>query len=181
MIFIKPSFYDDFKCISSKCTDNCCIGWEIDVDDEAISKYDTVSGDFGKRIKENLIPSKDGSTCFLLCENERCAFLNKNNLCDIIINCGEGTLCNICKEHPRFYEWFPGVTECGLGLCCEEACRLLLECEYFSLVEHNDGEPIKLEYKEDVAESDTYIFFLHSEKVFLMFSEITRLSLKKNL
>ncbi len=159
MIYIKPWFYDSFKCISSKCTDNCCIGWEIDVDDETLSKYNQVKGDFGKRIAENLIESDDGSTCFRLCENERCAFLNKDNLCDIIINCGKNYLCDICREHPRFYEWFPGVTECGLGLCCEEVCRILLESEEdFSLVEYNDGKEIALQEKEEIAESDTYIF-----------------------
>ncbi len=159
MIYIKPWFYDSFKCISSKCTDNCCVGWEIDVDDETLSKYNQVKGNFGKRIAENLIESDDGSTCFRLCENERCAFLNKDNLCDIIINCGEDYLCDICREHPRFYEWFPGVTECGLGLCCEEVCRILLESEEdFSLVEYNDGEEITLQEKDEIAESDTYIF-----------------------
>ncbi len=159
MIYIKPWFYDDFKCINSKCTDNCCIGWEIDVDDETLSKYNQVKGNFGKRIAENLIESDDGSTCFRLCENERCAFLNKDNLCDIITNCGEDYLCDICREHPRFYEWFPGVTECGLGLCCEEVCRILLESEEeFSLVEYNDGEEITLQDKDEIAESDTYIF-----------------------
>ncbi len=159
MIYIKPWFYDSFKCISSKCTDNCCIGWEIDVDDETLSKYNQVKGDFGNRIAENLIESDDGSTCFRLCENERCAFLNKDNLCDIIINCGKNYLCDICREHPRFYEWFPGVTECGLGLCCEEVCRILLESEEdFSLVEYNDGEEITLQEKDEIAESDTYIF-----------------------
>ncbi len=158
MIFIKPSFYDDFKCTSSKCTDNCCIGWEIDVDDEALSKYRNISGDFGERIKASLISYKDGSTCFRLLENERCAFLNNDNLCDIIINCGENSLCDICREHPRFYEWFPGVTECGLGLCCEEACRLLIEKDgMFSLEEYNDGEEINFESKDDIIESDTYI------------------------
>ena len=159
MIYIKPWFYHSFKCISSKCTDNCCIGWEIDVDDETLSKYNQVKGEFGNRIAENLIESDDGSTCFRLCENERCAFLNKDNLCDIIINCGEDYLCDICREHPRFYEWFPGVTECGLGLCCEEVCRILLESEEnFSLVEYNDGEEITLQDKDEIAESDTYIF-----------------------
>ena len=52
MIYIKPWFYDSFRCISSKCTDNCCIGWEIDVDDETLSKYNQVKGDFGKRIAQ---------------------------------------------------------------------------------------------------------------------------------
>ena len=180
MIFIKPSFYDEFKCISSKCTDNCCIGWEIDVDDESLLKYDTVSGDFGKRIKENLISSEDGSTCFRLCENERCAFLNKNNLCDIIINCGEGALCDICREHPRFYEWFPGVTECGLGLCCEEACRLLVE-NGVSLVEENDGEEILLLDKEETAESDTYIFIAAFREILFDILSNTELSLEEKI
>lgn len=159
MIFIKPWFYDDFRCVSSRCTDNCCIGWEIDVDDEALKKYGSITGEFGQRLKNNLQKSSDGSICFRLCRGERCAFLNNDNLCDIIINCGEAALCDICREHPRFYEWFPGVTECGLGLCCEEVCRLIVEAEQdFQLVEHNDGEKISVEHKEDIVLSDRYIF-----------------------
>ena len=182
MIYIKPWFYHSFKCISSKCTDNCCIGWEIDVDDETLSKYNQVKGEFGNRIAENLIESDDGSTCFRLCENERCAFLNKDNLCDIIINCGEDYLCDICREHPRFYEWFPGVTECGLGLCCEEVCRILLESEEnFSLVEYNDGEEITLKDKDEIAESDTYIFIsAFRESLFDILSN-TELSLEEKI
>ena len=43
----------------------------------------------------------------------------------IFINLGEDRLCDICREHPRFYNWFGDYTEVGLGLCCEEAERLL--------------------------------------------------------
>ena len=177
MIYIKPWFYDSFKCTNSKCTDNCCIGWEIDVDDETLSKYNQVKGDFGKKISENLIESDDGSTCFRLCENERCAFLNKDNLCDIIINCGKDHLCDICREHPRFYEWFFGVTECGLGLCCEEVCRVLLESgEDFFLMEYNDGQEISLQEKDEVAESDRYIFIsAFRESLFDILSDKTLL------
>ena len=157
MIYVKPSFYDKFKCIASACTDNCCIGWEIDVDEKTLSSYEQMGGSFGNVVRSGLTKSDDGSTCFKLCQGERCVFLNKDNLCDIITNCGEESLCDICREHPRFYEWFPGVTECGLGLCCEEACRLLLQ-ESFALCEENNGEEIHLENKEDVIESDRYIF-----------------------
>ncbi len=161
MIYIKPSFYNKFKCIAANCTDNCCIGWEIDVDESTLYSYEQITGDFGERLRENLVKSADGSACFRLCKNERCTFLNENNLCDIIINCGEESLCEICKEHPRFYEWFPGVTECGLGLCCEEVCRLLLENDrMFTLEESNDGEKIEFNSKEDVYESDFYIFIV---------------------
>ena len=168
MFTIKPDFYDSFKCIADKCTDSCCIGWEIDVDDVALEKYNKINTDFGEKICSQIIKSEDGSSCFSLCENERCPFLNKKNLCDIIINCGEDYLCDICREHPRFYEWFAGVTECGLGLCCEEVCRILLENEEpFSLVEESDGEEIVFENQEDIAESDLYIFLsAFREKLF---------------
>lgn len=159
MFTIKPDFFDKFKCIADRCSDSCCIGWEIDVDENAFEKYNKINTSFGDKIRSQIIKSEDGSNCFALGENERCPFLNKENLCDIIINCGEDLICDICREHPRFYEWFVGVTECGLGLCCEEVCRILLENdEHFSLVEESDGEEIILETKEEIAESDFYIF-----------------------
>ena len=168
MFTVKPDFYDSFKCIADKCTDSCCIGWEIDVDETALEKYNKISTAFGAEIRSAIIKSEDDSNCFALAENECCPFLNKNNLCEIIINCGEDFLCDICREHPRFYEWFPGVTECGLGLCCEEVCRILLENEEpFSMVEESDGEEIILETEEEIAESDFYIFLsAFREKIF---------------
>ncbi len=174
MFYIKPDFYDSFKCIAEVCTDNCCIGWEIDVDEVAFEKYNEMYSPFGEKIRSHIIKSEDGNNCFALAENERCPFLNKKNLCDIIINCGEDFICDICREHPRFYEWFPGVTECGLGLCCEEVCRILLEKdEPFSLIEESDGEEILLESSEDVAESDFYIYlYAFREKLFeILFSK----------
>ena len=168
MFTIKPDFYDKFKCIAGKCSDSCCIGWEIDVDEAALEKYSKINTPIGEKIRSQIIKSEDGSYCFKLAENERCPFLNKDNLCDIIIKCGESFLCDICREHPRFYEWFIGVTECGLGLCCEEVCRILLENEEpFSLVEESDGKEIVLEAEDDVAESDYYIFLsAFREKLF---------------
>lgn len=129
MITIKPDFYEEFKCIADKCTDSCCIGWEIVVDRETSEKYKNIKGDFGEKIRANLVKDEDNEICFKLDENERCPFLNKDKLCDIIINCGENALCGICREHPRFYNEFSESLECGLGLCCEEVCRLLLETD----------------------------------------------------
>ena len=127
MVVTRPDFYKKFKCIADKCTDSCCVGWEIIVDRKTRAKYNSIPGDFGEKIRANLVKDEANATCFKLDENERCPFLNKNNLCDIIINCGEEALCGICTEHPRFYNDFGEVVECGLGLCCEEVVRLLLE------------------------------------------------------
>ena len=152
MITIKPDFYKDFKCIADKCTDSCCIGWEIVVDRETSEKYQNIKGDFGEKIRANLVKDEDNEICFKLDENERCPFLNKDNLCDIIINCGENALCGICREHPRFYNESSQSLECGLGLCCEEVCRLLLETdeplEYLTEVVSEDENSIDF-YPED--------------------------------
>ena len=52
-----------------------------------------------------------------------------------ILSCGENVLCNICKDHPRFRNFRSDRTEVGLGLACEEACRLILNYnEPFCLV-----------------------------------------------
>lgn len=123
MKYHKPSFFDQFKCIGSACTDTCCAGWEIEVDETTAEGYLNEKGAFGDRLRRE-IGSEPGEYFFKL-KNNRCPFLNKENLCDIFINLGEDRLCDICREHPRFYNWFGDYTEVGLGLCCEEAERLL--------------------------------------------------------
>lgn len=123
MKYHKPSFFDQFKCIGSACTDTCCAGWEIEVDETTAQGYLAEKGAFGDRLRCE-IGSEPGEYFFKL-KNNRCPFLNKENLCDIFINLGEDRLCDICREHPRFYNWFGDYTEVGLGLCCEEAERLL--------------------------------------------------------
>ena len=34
-----PQFVREFKCIESKCEDNCCIGWRVDIDSKTYKKY----------------------------------------------------------------------------------------------------------------------------------------------
>lgn len=41
----RPAYYKAFRCIGSDCTENCCIGWEIDVDEDSLAYYETVPGD----------------------------------------------------------------------------------------------------------------------------------------
>ncbi|WP_405338611.1 flagellin lysine-N-methylase [Fibrobacter sp.] len=124
MILRKPDFYDQFQCIASRCTDTCCVGWEIDIDEASLEAYNKVAGAFGERLRANI---EDGH--FKLLPHDRCPFLDKDNLCEVYQHLGEEALCNICTEHPRFVEVFGDIMERGLGLCCEEAARLLLEGE----------------------------------------------------
>ena len=54
MLYIRPAFFDEFKCIANKCTDSCCVGWEINIDDETIDVYKNMQTTFGEKIRENI-------------------------------------------------------------------------------------------------------------------------------
>ena len=127
-MIVYPTYYPTFRCIAGACKHNCCIGWEIDIDDETYGRYRSVEGDFGKRLNSN-IDIVDGVPSFRLGEGERCPFLNEDNLCDVIFALGEDALCEICRMHPRYRSFYTAREELGLGLACEEAARLLLSCE----------------------------------------------------
>lgn len=124
MTKVFPDYYKDFKCIADKCLHNCCIGWEIDIDGKSLELYEKTEGEIGKRLSKSI--SCEDTPHFILDENERCPFLNENNLCDIITSLGEEAICEICTMHPRFVNYYEERTEFGLGLCCEEAARIIL-------------------------------------------------------
>lgn len=160
-----PGFYKDFTCIAGECRNSCCIGWEIDIDPITLKKYNKMSGETGKKIRENIC-FQDDTAFFRLEKNEKCPFLNKDNLCDIILDAGEGFLCDICRDHPRFRNFYSDRIEMGLGLCCEEAARIILDDkEPFSLVPL-DGKTENLSFEEIlfIEERDLLIKTVESEK-----------------
>ena len=120
-----PKYYKQFNCIADKCKHSCCIGWEIDIDSETLGKYNSLSAE----ASESILNSIDfcNSPHFKLLDNKRCQNLDENGLCTIIKSMGEDYLCDICREHPRFYNTVGGRLEGGLGASCEEAARLILE------------------------------------------------------
>lgn len=124
MTTITPNYYKDFKCIANRCKHSCCVGWEIEIDDNTFKKYSAVKGEFAQRLKTNIEPND--TPHFKLDLNERCPFLNANGLCDIITNLGEDMLCQICSDHPRFRNYYDDFVEVGLGLCCEAAAEIIL-------------------------------------------------------
>ena len=138
-----PNYYDSFRCIAERCRHNCCIGWEIDIDPDTAELYRQIGGDFGLRLKNAV--SNDGEPHFILKENDRCPFLNEKGLCDIITELGDGALCDICADHPRYRNYVGYDLEMGLGLCCEEAARLILsQREKVRLIDADTGDAAPL-------------------------------------
>ena len=141
MLLRTPDFYDHFLCIGDSCKDCCCIGWELDIDDDTFEYYKSVPGPFGDRLRgcmsaarkvspdapgdDSLFGDDGGSTMYRLKIDGRCPFLNSKNLCDIVLNLGPEALCQICSEYPRYSFEFDGAVEKSLTISCEEAGRLM--------------------------------------------------------
>lgn len=164
--------FDNFSCIADKCSDNCCIGWDVELDKKTLTFY----ADFPAPLKQN-IDFKNSKV--KMRKDGRCPFLNKDNLCDIIINYGYDNISYICKNHPRFFNEFDTHIEFGYGLCCEEAVRLLFKNDVSLEMTGNDNGYFKLRdklfeiikddsltlsekcanYLDLICEAEDYIFF----------------------
>lgn len=118
-----PRYYKRFKCVADKCEHSCCVGWEIDIDSESLQKYKNLNCSYKDEILNSI--SYDVTPHFKLTKEERCPHLDARGLCKIITNIGEDCLCDICREHPRFYN-YTSVAELGIGMSCREAARIIL-------------------------------------------------------
>lgn len=163
-----PKYYKKFKCIAHRCTHSCCVGWEICIDGDTLERYQALPGEMGERIRQS-IDLTDGGAQFRLGAAERCPHLDGKGLCRIITALGEGYLCDICREHPRFYNAVGDHLECGLGAACEEAARLILaEADYRALVtvgQAPDTSTAKTEGFDAVAERDALLCLLSAREV----------------
>lgn len=138
MKIIVPDYYREFSCIAGQCRHSCCTGWEIDIDEASLERYDVMPGTYGE-ILRGRIDRTGAVPHYQLGEGERCPFLRPDGLCEMILELGEDALCQICADHPRFRNYFTDRVEIGLGLCCEAAGALILKRK----------EPMKLDLLSD--------------------------------
>ncbi|MBE6555903.1 MAG: hypothetical protein E7663_06755 [Ruminococcaceae bacterium] len=125
MELFAPSYYPQFHCIANRCAHSCCIGWEIDIDDVTMERYEALPGASGEAIRAS-IRHEGEVACFALTPEGKCPHLDGRGLCRIISELGDDYLSEICREHPRFYNLVGDHMECGVGAACEEAARLIL-------------------------------------------------------
>lgn len=142
MTYDYPSYYSQFHCIGGSCPDSCCIGWEVDIDEETYNYYKSLKGPFGDRLRAHI--KEDGTDrYFPLCEGGRCPFLNRENLCDIITQLGEESLAQVCMEYPRYFLEKGDYEQIDLSLSCMELGRIFFE----------DPDPIEY-IREEIPDAD---------------------------
>lgn len=152
MRYIKPHYYDAFRCIADQCPETCCAGWQIVIDEDSLEKYSRIENSFGNRIR-NSVDWEEG--IFYQCDR-RCAFLNEKNLCDLQSELGEEALCDTCRRYPRHVEEYEGLREYSLSLSCPVAAAMILK----------EKEPVTFQEWETDEEDE------FEEFDFLMFTQL---------
>lgn len=145
---LKPQYFDKFKCIGSNCEDTCCKGWDITIDKKTYKKYIKCKNiNMRKKLQQHTSRNRKATddynfARFKLYDN-KCVFLDENNLCSIYSILGEDSMCYTCRSYPRAYNCVDGVIQGALTLSCIEAARLVLLNENmmeFELVEEELSE-----------------------------------------
>lgn len=142
MRYIKPDYYDKFRCIADRCPDTCCAGWQIVIDDDSLDAYakePELAGEIDWQ--EGIFKQYQG----------RCAMLNDQNLCRLILEKGEGWLCDTCNRYPRHVEEFDGIREMSLSLSCPVAAEMMLQSKEpmrFLVEENEEPDPLEEEFED---------------------------------
>lgn len=148
-----PKYMVEFKCVSSRCIDTCCAGWDINIDECTYNKYTHSTGKLKELVKEKFLENKYEHDSFnsgfmILKDDNRCPFLNSNMLCDIHGGIGEENLCITCKSYPRVFNIIDNVYEKSGLPSCEEICiRAFLNKDKMEFVE----------FEEDIDEANIEI------------------------
>ena len=126
-----PNYMNQFQCIAGACEETCCAGWYIAIDEATYKKYKKVKvPDMKKRLDKELVAKKGQElgayAAKIKLKNNRCAFLAKDNFCDIYKHLGEAYLSETCKMYPRNTNQIGDAVELSLALSCPEAARLIL-------------------------------------------------------
>ena len=155
MLYIKPNYYNKFKCTADKCEATCCAGWQIVIDEDSLERYEKEQRAYGDVLRERIdwtegVFKQDGC--------KRCAFLNPDNLCDMYKHLGEESLCMTCTNYPRHIEEFENIREVTLAISCPEAAHIIL----------NQKEPVtfwdeEIESEEEEFEDFDPFFFSYLE------------------
>ena len=144
MISIYPTIYHTFQCKADRCENTCCQLWTIDIDETTAKRYHTMTGSLGESLRQAITVDDEGSHFIFSKKQPMCPLLNEQGLCKVVLELGEGGLCDTCHMHPRFYKYIEDLELCGVGLSCEASVELLAEDTQYNQViftiEDDDGE-----------------------------------------
>ena len=132
---LTPLYVQNFACIGSDCSDNCCTGWKVTIDKKTFNAYRQTKNlklvaQLDKHIKRTR--SQESDTNYARIElnttSGECPMM-ENKLCSVQAEIGEDKLSNTCFSYPRISQKVGDFNQQSLTLSCPEAARLALLSE----------------------------------------------------
>lgn len=145
-------FLEQFSCIGSKCVDNCCFGWGVEIDSASIEKYE--NSPHKDYLFSNIVHDEKNNSYKMKMKEDYpcdCSFLNESGLCDMYSNCGEDYFCYTCKSYPRLVKYLGQNMELGLSLSCPHVADSMLfnhQSIEFTMFEIDDETNLQSDYEE---------------------------------
>lgn len=128
---LTPQYMKSFSCVGTACEESCCMGWRVDIEKETYLKYKKNQHAELKPIFDSMVSRKhnkksDAVYGTIKMLNNRCVFLDNQNLCRIHSNLGEEYLSDTCAIYPRYLHKVDGKFERSATISCPEIARLAL-------------------------------------------------------
>jgi len=124
MLIKRISILNEFQCIGTDCSFNCCRGWKVPIDYDMYTKYRKEKGAFGILLR-CAIKKKEDFAAFRSTPHG-CPFLGFDRLCTIQKRYGTEYMPAVCIQFPRQRYNLDFFCEETLYLACPEAARLFL-------------------------------------------------------
>ena len=116
-----------YKCIQSKCKQNCCVGWKIAVDNKTIDKWREKAPyllDYIESYKD-----EDGENKYKMKKKGICCIaLTDEYMCEIQAKHGECMIPNLCGYFPHLYKDFGDYVYSSINLSCPAVVKSILFC-----------------------------------------------------
>lgn len=129
MNVLKPVFYDEFSCVGSECPYTCCGGWCIIIDEKTLKSYRKMGGQIAKFAKKSVIYNEQvhDNMVDLRQRGGACPLLNEKQLCEVVLQKGDGALSHTCQTYPREQGVSFDTKEQYLSLGCPRVVQLLFQ------------------------------------------------------
>ena len=140
MDIFRISFYDQFQCLAGDCSETCCKGFAIPVEERIYEKLRAAGG--LTSLKARFCITGETDDRLLNRSRRKCPYLQKDGLCALqVLGFGDkpksgssfsgyGVLQpHACKVYPRRRQNLGLLAEETLDLSCPEAARLFLKAE----------------------------------------------------
>ena len=153
--YLAPKYYEKFQCKTSRCRKTCCTSWRIPISRSEYNKLITMdcSPELNDRVQRSFImPENVTEERFRYISFNYLGLcpLQKNGLCDLHKEKGEGYLPTVCKLYPRSLKNINGINFASCSASCERVVELLMEDDIkIQETELSQKPQLKYEVSED--------------------------------